>query len=51
MSKYDLSEEEIKELQYEVNIVKEFAEKLEKNTKHIPPEFAELIDAHFWELI
>ena len=31
--------------------IQEFAEKLEKNTKDMPTEIAELVDKHFWELV
>ena len=51
MSKHNLTEEEIKQLQHEVNIAKEFAEKIKRNTKDMPPKIAELIDKHFWELV
>ena len=49
--KHDLTKDEIKELQHEVDIAKEFAKKIERNTKDMPPEIAELIDGYFWELV
>ena len=32
-------------------ILREFAEKIEKNSKDIPPEFIDVVNKHFWELI
>jgi DNA-directed RNA polymerase subunit RPC12/RpoP len=32
-------------------VLKEFSDKIKKESKDLPPEFSKFIDKHFWELI